>query len=278
MRSHLLLTSALVLALGAGAALAQSTTGGTGSTTGSPSSTTTPSTTSTTPAPGNTQGTTAPMNTTPGATAPLPPAGSGTPPINPNTTSPTSNCVVGTNCATNTLVDPIPPSQCATGRNCFTSGTSAGPAGATRSSTVQPTGSTSPATGTPSGSTATTTATPGTAGSSFNAELCPQTATGGCATTGTVQANAISRGTRLNRVNKPAQTLTGRAIYDGKGQSIGQVANVELRKGRPTAVVVMLNDGNRVTLRSSRVVYLAANNALATRMTPAQIERLKKSK
>jgi hypothetical protein len=79
-------------------------------------------------------------------------------------------------------------------------------------------------------------------------------------------------------VTNPTQTLTGRAIYDGKGASIGQVANIQLRNGRPTAVVVMLNDGNRVTMRSSRVVYLAKNNALATRMTPAQIERLKKAK
>lgn len=88
----------------------------------------------------------------------------------------------------------------------------------------------------------------------------------------------MAQGTRLNRVDNPTQTLTGRAIYNGKGEAIGQVANVELRNGRPSAVVVMLNDGQRVTMRSARVVYLAKNNALATRMTPAQIERLKKAK
>lgn len=270
MRKHLLLTSALVVALGASAALAQGTAGRTGST---PSNTTT-----TTPAPTttNTPGA-APMNTTPGATTPLPPAGTGTPPINPDdATSPATNCIVGTKCATDKLVDPIPPSQCATGRNCFTSSGSA--SGATAG---QPAQAASPASGgatAPAAAASTTAASPSSPGASFNASLCPANISGGCAPTGAVEARAISHGTRLHRVDNPAQTLTGRALYDGKGQSIGQVANVELRKGRPTAVVVVLNDGKRVSLKSSRVVYLAKNNALATRMTPAQLERLKSTK
>jgi hypothetical protein len=69
------------------------------------------------------------------------------------------------------------------------------------------------------------------------------------------------------------QRTCERFLNDGQ-----RLHHQSIQKGRASSVVVVLNSGERVSVRASRLLYLSSNNALITRMSRDAVEKMRRVK